>query len=462
MNPTAELLMPEILELVRGGRFRDLRDSLEDLPAADVADTLDLLEPADAAVVFRILPREQAGEVFSHLDHDRQEELIEALGTRAHRVVEAMEPDDRAALLDELPSEVATRLIAQLSPEDRRITREILGYPPESVGRLMTPDYIRVRPEWTVGKVIEHIRKYGQDAETIHWIYVVDEARRLIDEIHIRKLLLAEPDQPIADLMDRHFIALNASDDREEAVRQMARYDRTALPVVDSRGVLLGIVTFDDVADVAEEEATEDIQRLAGMEALDMPYMQAGLVEMFRKRGLWLAALFAGQTITVLVLGAFEEQLMAWGLVLFVPLVISCGGNSGSQAAALVIRALALEEVRIHDWVRVIGRELLMGVALGAALGALGVLTALFWHAVGLTREHHALALGAVVGGAVMGVVLWGTTLGALLPIVLKRLGFDPGVASTPLVATLMDATGLLIYFAIAILVIGGLAAPGV
>ncbi len=445
-------------ELINSSRYAELRQVLHTLPPADVADLLDSLEPVDAAVAFRFLQRDNAGEAFAELEPDKQEALIEELGADgSRRVIEAMDPDDRAELIDELPSQIAKRVIASLSPEDRRITQAILGYPAQSVGRHMTPDYVRVRPDWTADQAIEHIRKYGRDAETINWVYIVDDAGHLIDDIHLRSLLLADQSLMIQQLMDDRFIALSASDDQEEAVRLMNRYDRSALPVVDSKGILLGIVTYDDIADVAEEEATEDIHKLGGMEALNRPYMQTGIVEMFKKRGLWLAILFVGQTITVLVLSTFEDQLGHKKLALFIPLVISCGGNSGSQAATLVTRALALEEILAKDWFRVIGRELLTGASIGLMLGLLGVINVFLLSLVGITGQEYVLRLAMTVGGSVMGVVLWGTVLGSLLPIVLKRMGLDPGVASTPMVATLMDTSGMLIYFAIAMILLSGI-----
>ncbi|MEL7474470.1 MAG: magnesium transporter, partial [Planctomycetota bacterium] len=341
--PTTQLLQPEIRELLSAGRFADLRGALGGLDSVETADLLLALEVEEAAVAFRFLPRDAAAEVFSHLDAENQGRLIAAIGdSAAGRLVEDMSPDDRAALLDELPSEITTRLINELSPESRRVTQLILGYPEESVGRLMTPDYVRVRPEWTVQKSMRHIRHWGRDAETVHWIFVIDTAGRLIDDIHIRTLLLADPEATIQDLMDDRFVALGATDDQEEAVRAFARYDRTALPVVNDAGALLGIVTVDDVVDVAAEEVTEDIQKQAGMEALERPYLQASLWEMIRARGSVLSILIVVQSLTIGVLGAFERQLdTAVYLVLFIPLIIACGGNTGTQAASLLVRSLA-------------------------------------------------------------------------------------------------------------------------
>ena len=457
ITPTAEILRPEIQELLDRKQYRELRAALEQLAPADIADTLEALDSHDAATAFRLLPRDLAGESLAELELDAQEDLIQALGRSATRIVEAMDPDDRAALLDEMPDQIARRLIASFSPETRRETQEILGYPAQSVGRLMTPDYIRVFPDWSVARTLEHIRTHGRDAETIHWVYVVDEDRRLIDDIHIRKFLLADLESTVAKLMDDRFISLDATDDREEAVRIMGRYDRSALPVVDSLGRLLGIVTHDDVADVAEEEATEDIQKLAGMEALREPYMHAGFAQMLKKRGGWLVLLFLGQMLTIPVLRVFGAQLDAAPvLILFIALIIASGGNTGTQAASLLIRALALHEVSPHDWWQIVRKELLIGLCLGSALGVLGFGSVLFWTATGVAVTDHPLRVGMAVGTAVVGIVLWAVLLGSMFPLLLHRLKLDPATISSPLVATLMDVSGLIIYLAVALLVLRG------
>jgi magnesium transporter len=460
-SPTAELLAPDIRELLAARDWRGIRDALDHLEPADAADVLDVLEPEEAALAFRMLPRPFAADVFSYLEPGQREDLIGLLGSeRAARVIQSMDPDDRAAALDELPVEVAEPLLLRLSPEDRKITQAILGYPEDSVGRLMTPDYVRIRREWTVGRAIEHIRKYGQDAETVNWVYVVDREQRLIDDIRIRSLLLAEPETPIAELMDDEFVALHATDDREEAVRLMARYDRTALPVIDSLGILVGIVTFDDVADVAEEEFTEDVQKLGGMAALEEPYLSAGFRTMLAKRAPWLALLFVMQTGTIAVMGFFEGQLAkAVVLATFIPLIISCGGNTGSQASSMLVRAIALGEVTIRDWWVVARKELLTGLALGSLLGVQASLTVQVMHWLGQVGEvstQTALLLGFTVGTAVVGIVLWGTIVGSLLPLVLHRLRLDPAASSAPLIATLMDVSGLTIFFSVAMLVLRG------
>lgn len=459
MNPTAELIEPEIIELLRGGAYSEIRAALKGIPAADIAELVTDLPASDAAVLFRFLPRDDAGEVFSYLDGEKQEELVKQLGEAAVRVVEGMEPDDQVRLLDELPPEVAQRLLSSLNPEERKDVQAILGYPEGSVGRLMTPDYVRIRPEWTVREALEHIRRYGRDAETINVVYVIDEAGRLVDDVRLRSLLLADWDKPVESLMTRSPVSIRADEDQEEAVRALTRYDRIALPVVDSRGVLLGIVTHDDIADVAEEEATEDIQKLGGVEALEEPYMQASFGEMIRKRGLWLCVLFIGQLLTVTVMEGFSKALQAAGfLSLLVPLIISSGGNSGSQAASLLIRALALQEIEKGDWLRVLRKELAIGLTLGLMLGALGGLRIVLWHYAGwgdYGEEPWRVAL--MVALSLVLIVAWATLIGSLLPILLRWLGLDPATSSTPFIATLMDVSGLLIYFGVALLVLRGM-----
>ena len=458
MNPVAELIQPEVCELIHEGRYSELREALHGIPSADVADVMTVLTPAEAAIAFRFLPRDDAGQVFAYLTPERQQELITELGNAgAVRIVEGMEPDDRARLLDELPPEVAQALIASLSPEERKVTQAILGYPWGSVGRLMTPDYVRIRPEMTIAQALEHVRRTGRDAETINVVYVVDDHGVLVDDIRLRQLIFADPAAKVESLMNRSFHALRADQDQEQAVLTLQRYDRTALPVVDTRGVLLGIVTHDDIADVAQAEATEDIQKLGGMEALDEPYLATGALAMFRKRGVWLALLFVGQSITIVVLTGFQEQLgKAVVLALFMPLVISCGGNSGSQAATLVTRALALGEVGPKDWLRIIRKEIASAAMLSTALGAMGFVCVEFFSRVGQAKTLYPGLLAATVALAVFLVVIWGIMLGSLLPLLLRRLRLDPASASSPMVATLMDASGTLIYFGMAVWLLSG------
>jgi magnesium transporter len=349
-------------------------------------------------------------------------------------------------------------LLALLTPAERSVAVTLLGYPEESVGRLMTPHYVAVREHWTIREVLDHIRTHGQDSETLSMVYVVDEQGLLIDDIRIGKVLLASPDSKVADLMDRRFVALKATDDQESAVAAFRQHDRAALPVTDTAGMLIGIVTVDDVLDVAEAAATQEIQRIGGSEALDEPYMQIAFWRMIQKRAGWLTALFLGEMLTATAMGFFEGELaQAIVLVLFIPLIISSGGNSGSQASTLVIRAMALGEIALTDWWRVVRREILAGLALGTILGTIGLMRITIWSAFkpGVYGEHPFL-VALVVGLTLVGIVLWGTLIGSILPLILKRLGFDPATSSAPFVATLVDVTGLIIYFTVAIVILRG------
>jgi len=453
-----QLLEPEMQRLIDEQSFRELRDALSVMEAADIADMIETLPPESAVVAFRVLPREISATVFAELEQPVQESLLEELGTeRSSRLIEAMEPDDRAALLDELPVEVATRLIQRFSPTNRMVTRAILGYPAESVGRLITPDYVRVRSDWSIEKALEHIRRYGRNAETVDWVFVIDHEGKLIDDIHIRDILLADPGTPIGALMDDEYIALFAADDREEAVRVMNRYDRTALPVVDSLGLLVGIVTADDVADVAEEEFTEDVQKLGGMEALDAPYMTSPVLSMFKKRGGWLAGLFLMQVFTISIMGFFDEQLSkAVVLALFVPMIIASGGNTGTQAASLLVRAIAVEEVTLKSWWSIMRKEILTGICLGITLALLGMGVVWILSATPMVDTPHMWPLAFTVGFAVFMIVIWGSLIGSMFPLLLDRVGLDPAASSSPLVATLMDVSGLTIYFVVAMVLLRG------
>jgi magnesium transporter len=448
---TTQRLQPEVRQLIQQGRYGALRDVLHDLPPPDVADILVQLDSAEAAVAFRILPRDDAGEVFSYFPPEKQERLIHELGAEASlSVVEGMEPDDRARLLDELPAEVAQRLIASMSPANRGHLQAILGYPEESVGRLMTPEYVAVRPDWTVAQAMEHIRRNGRDAETIDMVYVVDELGELLDDIRLRQIFLADPPATVESLMDRSFVALRADQDQEDAVRTMSKYDRGSLPVVDRRGALIGIVTFDDVADIAEQEATEDFHRIGGVEALGEAYSQTRIVVLFRKRIGWLLALVGVGLVSSGVIAAYEETLTVLPvLAFFLPLLIDSAGNVGSQAATLMVRALATADLTLGRWVWTVRRELAVGVALGGAMAvASGML--------GYFRGNW--EIGVVVGLAMFCIVLMANIIGSMLPFILIRLRIDPAVASSPLITTIADSVGLLIYFSIATLMLTQLA----
>jgi magnesium transporter len=461
VNPTAALLEPEVVELIRAKQLTELREILHGLQPADVADIFCELSSEDAAIGFRILPTHDAGEVFSYLPAEKQEELIKKLGDAAGALslIEAMDPDDRVKLLDELPPGVAGRIVASLSPEERARTQSILGYPPRSVGRLMTPDYVRVKSDWNVGKALDHIRKYGRDAETVNVVYVVDEHGLLVDDIRLRQLIMADPQAPLETLMNRQFIAIRADQPQEEAVLQLQKYDRVALPVVDTRGHLLGIVTHDDLADVAQEEATEDMQKMGGVQALEEPYITASILSLFKKRAPWLGLLFLSELLTSNAIAFFEDEIKrAAILAAFIPAIISSGGNSGSQASTLVIRSMGLREIGTGDWFRVLKRELVVALMLGLMIGAIGLFRINLWGWLGWfpdpdVTDHFAI-LGVTIGVTLLGVVVWGSIMGAMLPFVLKKCKLDPAGSSTPFVATLVDVTGIVIYFTAAMFIL--------
>jgi magnesium transporter len=438
--------------------FAGLRDAVDDLPPSELAPLIQDLPIERQTTIFRILPRRLAARTFEYLPLKEQEEMLRALAQEdVTAILNEMSPDDRTMLLEELPAAATRQMLALLNDEERAEAVKLLGYPEGSVGRFMTPHYIAVRPHWTVPEVLDYVRRHGQDSETLNMIYVVDEDGVLIDDIRMRKFLLADPDLRVADLMDDRFTSLKANDDRQTAVNVFRQADLAALPVTDSDGVLIGIVTNDDILDVAEELATEDIQRIGGSEALDEPYMKIAFHQMVRKRAGWLVILFLGEMLTATAMGFFEKEIeRAVVLALFVPLIISSGGNSGSQAATLVIRALALGEVRLRDWWRIMRREVFSGLALGSILGAIGFLRITVWSAFSDMYGPYWFLVALTVGVALVGIVLWGTLSGSMLPLILRKLGFDPASSSAPFVATLVDVTGLIIYFSVAAVILRG------
>ncbi len=453
-----ELLGPDIEELIRQKDFEGLKYGIAEWEAPEVADLWSSLPSEERAILFRLLSRERAAEVFAYLPPDQQRHLVQNLTTgRIRSLLEELVPDDRARFFGELPAQVTQQLLGLLSAEELTKTRQLLGYPEESVGRLMTPEYVAIKPEWTTGRALEHVREHGKDAETINMIYVIDQHGKLIDDLRLRKLILADPAEAVITLMDHHFVALSAYDDREVAAKLMQKYDRVALPVTDSEGVLIGIVTVDDIIDVVEKEATEDIQKMAAVETLDEPYIRISFFRMVKKRAGWLTVLFLGEMLTATAMGYFEHEIArAVVLALFIPLIISSGGNSGSQAASLIIRAMALEEIRLRDWWRVMRREFLSGLALGGVLGSIAFVRIIVWpHHATLYGQHYML-VAATVSASLIGVVTWGSLAGSMLPFVMRSLGFDPAASSAPFVATLVDVTGLVIYFTVALAILHG------
>ena len=454
----AEMTIMDLETLIEMRDFATLREQIRNWPPGDLAELMEPLSAEKEAVVFRLLPREEAANVFSYLPIERQQELLKAMAhEEVVNILNDMSDDDRTELLEELPANITQKLLNSLSDQERRLASQFLGYPENSVGRLMTPHFVRVRSDWTVAQALDHIRRYGMDSETMSMIYVIDEKGKLIDDLRIRQFLLTPPETPVSNLMDSRFVSLKATDDQEVAVEAFKEADLNALPVTDREGVLIGIVTVDDIFDVAEEEATEDIQKIGGTEALDEPYMDIAIPSMVRKRATWLVVLFLSEMLTATAMGRFENEIAkAVVLSIFVPLVISSGGNSGSQASTLIIRAMALGEVTLRDWWRVMRREILSGLSLGAILGIIGFirisLWALFFHSYG----DHWFLLALTVGIALIGIVLWGTLSGSMLPFLLRRVGLDPATSSAPFVATLVDVSGLIIYFTVAAIVLRG------
>jgi len=459
-----KLLAPEIESLIDARNFGALRELFREWPPADVAEVILDLPEDEQVIIFRVLPAALAADVFEYIGIEEQQKLLRAM---AHEQVVAilneMSPDDRTALLEELPSAAARQLIRLLTPEERHVATALLGYPEDSVGRLMTPDFIQVKEDWTVQHVLDYVREYGHDSETLNFVYVVDERGKLIDDVRMREFLLRPLTAKVSDIRDQSFVALNVGDSQQDALNVFRKYDRAALPVVDSSGVLVGIVTADDMLDVAEKEATEDIQKFGGMEALEEPYMRIPVWRMVRKRAGWLVILFLGEMLTATAMANYQQELAkALVLALFLPLIISSGGNSGSQASTLMIRAMALGEVNLRDWWRVMGREVQAGLSLGVILGAIGIMRVGAWAIIGEQYFHqqpygaHWPLVAFTVGIALVGVVLWGTLSGSMLPFLLRRVGADPATSSAPFVATLVDVTGLIIYFSIAMVIMRG------
>ena len=455
-----KILIPEIEGMIAARNFAALRELFSEMAPADVAEIILDLPEDEQVIIFRILPHALAADVFEYLDVDveAQQKLLRGMAhEQVVSILNEMSPDDRTAFLEELPSAAARQLIRLLTPDERRIAQALLGYPEGSVGRLMTPDLISVGADWTVREVLDYVREHGQDSETINVIYVVDDRGKLLDDVRIREFLLKPLDTKVSDLMDENVTALNVNASQEEAVNVFRKYGRSALPVVDSSGVLVGIVTTDDMLDVAEEEATEDIQKFGGMEAMEEQYMRIPLSRMVRKRASWLVILFVGEMLTASAMGYYEGAIAkAVVLALFLPMIISSGGNSGSQASMLIIRAMALGELTLRDWWRVMRKEVVAGLMLGCVLGVIGFMRVAVWAQFSNIYGPHWLLIAFTVGIALVGVVLWGSLSGSMLPFILRGLGADPATSSAPFVATLVDVTGLVIYFSIALLILRG------
>jgi magnesium transporter len=444
----------KVQHLIAERDLHALRDLLVEVAPVEIAELFQGLSDEERVVIFRILPREKAADIFAELDVDVQKTLLSGLGDRqTARLLDEMAADDRTALLEEIPAEAARQLLTLLSKDERDVALSLLGYPEGSVGRLMSPDYLTVHADWKVREVLDHIRANGQQSDSIDTLYVVDAKGKLVDEISIKQILLASPDEEIASLMNFTFESLDAHADQELAVELFRKYDRPTLPVVDSQGVLLGIVTVDDILDVQEEEVTEDIQKLGGSEALEDPYIKTPVITLIRKRAHWLIILFLGEMLTTSAMAQYEGEIQrAVVLALFVPLIISSGGNSGSQASTIIIRALAVGEIRLRDWLHVFKRELIAGGVLGIILGIVGFLRVVIWSQFSPIYGEQYMRLALTVFFSLTGVVALGSVSGAMLPFALKRFNLDPATSSAPFVATIVDVAGLVLYFTVAMM----------
>ena len=462
---TDEILLNEAFEeLIASGNNAALREFLNDQNISDVANLIYEYEEHETEIVSHLAVHRAAG-VFKILDLSEQKRIIKNLpASKSAELLNELPPDDRIDFFEELPTFTVRELIKTLNPEERKITLELLGYPENSVGRLMTPDYVYVYEYNTVAEVLDTIRRWGTNSETIDVIYVINGKGELIDDIRIRDFILALPDAKVSELMDERFTSLKVNDDQEIASDAFKMSNRNALPVTDENNILLGIVTIDDVLWVAQEEFTEDMQKMGGTEALDEPYLDTPFFKLMQKRAGWLIVLFFGELLTATALAYFSDEIAkATVLVMFMPLIASSGGNSGSQASTLIIQAMAVGEVTIADWWRVMRREIFSGLVLGGILGLIGFIRITLWHelmAKGVFKDlygPHWFLIAVTVGVSLIGVVLWGTITGSMLPLVLKKLGADPAVSSAPFVATLVDVTGLIIYFSVAFFFLQGI-----
>jgi magnesium transporter len=438
----AALLTPDVEQMLRA-HPEEIAEALDEFHAADLAEIAQRLSPELRTRLLKALPAPQAAEIIEYLDEETGLRAVAELGpTAAGQLLENMSADDRADLVASLPEEVAAPVLAAVEPEARRETQRLLAYGRNTAGGLMTPDFVRLPPAVTVGEALGRIRKGANDKETVYAVYVTDETGRLLGVASLRELLASEDRMLLQDIMTERVMTVAVNTDQEEVARVCARYDLLAVPVVEA-GVILGIVTVDDVLDVLVEEGIEDVQRIGAAEPLDVPYFAAGFLTVIRARAGWLSLIFLAEMFTGTVLQHFEHELQkVISLVLFIPLIISSGGNAGSQSSTVIIRALALGEVRIGDFRRVLNRETAAGLGMGCVLGLIGALRAALWGLQG--------SIMLTVGVSLLVVVMAGTIFGAVLPLGLKRIGADPALTSAPAIASLVDVTGILAYLLLA------------
>ena len=434
----------DYLKLIKNKRWRTLKSALQDLDAIEAADLVESSSKTNQIILFRLLTRRQAKEVFKMLDHSEQEAVIEGLAENSRklaRLLNDIKPDDRTAFFEELPGDIAQKLIQKLTPVEQEITVKLLSYPKDSIGRLMTTEFVAIKSDFTVAEAFAHIRTHGMHSETLNVIYIIDDAWKLIDDIDIKDLILANPEELITNLIDHKFVSLHALDDQETAIQVFKDYDRVALPVVSIEGVLLGIVTFDDIMDVVEEESTEDFHKFGSVQNAGKNPLKERIFSLYKNRIVWLVLLVFMNIFSGATLASFEDIIQSFvALVFFLPLLIDSGGNAGSQSATLMIRYLALGEVQVSDWYKLIGRELLVSFLLGITMAA----------SIALVASFRAPEVIVVVCIAMVLNVMLGSLIGLLLPFIFTKLKVDAATASAPLVTSLCDICGVLIYFSIA------------
>ncbi|HOG05490.1 MAG TPA: magnesium transporter [Paludibacter sp.] len=437
-------LKTDFQHLIENKDWKALKGALNAYDSIQIAELIEDCSEGEEIIYFRLLGRMQAKDVFQLLSHDIQEQIIEGLANNVQtlsNLLNDIEPDDRTAFFEELPGTVTQRLMQLLSPEERNITTQLLGYPEDSIGRLMTPEYVAVKPHFTIEQTFNHIRKFGRDSETLNVIYVVSDDWKLVDDLRIKEIILAYPTRKIEDLTDNRFVALNVLDDQETAIRAFSDYDRVALPVVDDEGILLGIVTVDDIMDVVEEESTEDFHKFGSFQSAITNPLKERVIELYKNRIVWLVALVFVNIFSGAAIASFGDTISAYvSLVFFLPLLIGSGGNAGSQSATLMIRSLATGDVELSDWYKLIGKELLVSLLLGVTM-AVGV---------ALIASIRSPEIIWVASLTMVLIVVTGSLIGMLLPFIFTTLKLDPATASAPLITSITDICGVVIYFSVA------------
>ena len=426
---------------------------------ADMAEHIEKLSKTERNLAFLTLDGERKTKVFPYFHRAIQKELLKNLGNKeTSELLNNLAPDDRTAIFNDFPDHLIKEAVSVLNDQERDEAMKLLGYESNCMARLMTPNYIQAKSDWTVEKVLEQIKKYGKKAETLNFVYIIDNNNKLIDDLKIGQLLMSDKNTLMSQLMDNNFIAIKSTTKIEEGLEIFEKYDRAALPIISENGILVGIVTFDDILAKIVKRDTEDIQKFGGSEGLDLSYTKTNLLDLVKKRAGWLIVLFLGEMLTASAMGYFDGEISkAVVLALFVPLIISSGGNSGSQAASLIIRAMALGELKITDWWYVMRKEIFSGLLLGTILGIIGFIRILVWQKTGIYDYGiYWFWVALSVSVSLVFIVLWGTLSGSLIPFALRRVGLDPATASAPFVATLVDVTGLVIYFSVSALFLTG------